>query len=528
MDKHKGCDNVVFDLILIVFMKSLKRVKKMPRVTTILLIFTLLIPTLSMGKTKYYPPEISNINSHFHQMTDVVRNCNELTLPTHTNMGVVRCKKKVTDDTGIIISKMEVNWLRKGVHKKKQIIEDHVFESGIKIFLKNEELSYASIHLAEHKTGPQTQSFRWIVNDVNPRLIFTPDGKILKATSEVMKNRFGFEYDNNKVTKVFQDMPASEFLSVNDYITSIYVRKRPFGPIIDTFVWSDVTSTKEAIRQFISNQEPDSYFDFLGFNEKGNWRIKHRIAKVIAEPDYKVLRKGSQLPSCKTEKASACWDAIRLPSSYYFGETLAGRPHGFGTEFMSNGDYYSGEFASGRIVGVGTYVFFDGGIFSGSFSQYSAGRPQKRFGSHQYTNGDEYVGPFLDNVPHGLGTYYHADSRVWTGTFGKGAKTQNGYVFANTDDFQDEETKLAQQIQSHLKKNKYLSGAVDGVLGPKTENAFYEFDKDWSGDSEPVKLNHYVLKKAALLKLKNANLKITERSCAEVSTQQFGFCLKAN
>eukprot|EP00360_Condylostoma_magnum_P001634 CAMPEP_0168316640 /NCGR_PEP_ID=MMETSP0210-20121227/17671_1 /TAXON_ID=40633 /ORGANISM="Condylostoma magnum, Strain COL2" /LENGTH=59 /DNA_ID=CAMNT_0008301455 /DNA_START=197 /DNA_END=376 /DNA_ORIENTATION=+ len=52
--------------------------------------------------------------------------------------------------------------------------------------------------------------------------------------------------------------------------------------------------------------------------------------------------------------------------SYYKGEWLNGKQHGFGRYIFENGDYYEGEFYDGKMNGKGTMVYYSkGSIYDG-------------------------------------------------------------------------------------------------------------------------------------------------------------------
>ena len=76
----------------------------------------------------------------------------------------------------------------------------------------------------------------------------------------------------------------------------------------------------------------------------------------------------------------------------YKGDVKNGKPHGQGTETLSDGRKYEGEWKDGKYHGQGTLTHPNGEKYVGKFKK------GKRHGQgiHTYPNGEKYEGEYTD------------------------------------------------------------------------------------------------------------------------------------
>lgn len=132
----------------------------------------------------------------------------------------------------------------------------------------------------------------------------------------------------------------------------------------------------------------------------------------------------------------------------YEGPVRAGKAHGRGILFFSNGGHYDGDFVDGARTGHGVALYPDGSRFEGRFlndkrsgrgvltldngDRYEGGYVNDlRSGHGVFTgmNGDRYEGNFIGGWPHGRGTGV-IDGETFTGEWRYGCFRQNGELRA--------------------------------------------------------------------------------------------------
>ncbi|KAG5476719.1 hypothetical protein CUR178_03892 [Leishmania enriettii] len=118
---------------------------------------------------------------------------------------------------------------------------------------------------------------------------------------------------------------------------------------------------------------------------------------------------------------------------YYRGGFCAGERHGFGTQYMPNGEWYEGGFERDAWHGEGVYYLDDGSVLLGEFrkgklhvvhyrgeveeSDVAGVRPHGR-GIGYSPDGSVYNGEWVHGRRHGTGMLHLADgSSVYSGTF---------------------------------------------------------------------------------------------------------------
>lgn len=93
--------------------------------------------------------------------------------------------------------------------------------------------------------------------------------------------------------------------------------------------------------------------------------------------------------------------ATTLKESYR-GAWKDGKRHGFGTEWLDNGDAYEGEWVNGNRSGWGVLHLADGDRYEGEWFEGL----QHGCGTHFEANGNKYTGGWEYGMKHGSGTHY--------------------------------------------------------------------------------------------------------------------------
>lgn len=140
-------------------------------------------------------------------------------------------------------------------------------------------------------------------------------------------------------------------------------------------------------------------------------RIQKKIPKKKKELDTETLFnafKSFQSANQKDEASPSQNKEIAFGNGVYLGEAIAGKPHGYGTHHLSNGDRYEGNWNVGKMHGQGTFF---------------------------YSNGDSWAGEWNNNNAwNGSGKYYTMHSNTSTcheGTLKNGALFGEGKVCVN-------------------------------------------------------------------------------------------------
>ena len=128
----------------------------------------------------------------------------------------------------------------------------------------------------------------------------------------------------------------------------------------------------------------------------------------------------SSAPSLTRGASSALSGKKRVlynDGSYYEGDVVNGKRHGWGTVYYNNGDRYEGPWVndqkdSSESGKDGTYHFADGSIFIGKYRNGKRNGPGKQY----YSDGKlKYEGDYLDGKWHGWGIYYYEDGDRYEG-----------------------------------------------------------------------------------------------------------------
>ena len=147
-------------------------------------------------------------------------------------------------------------------------------------------------------------------------------------------------------------------------------------------------------------------------NEKP-WEGVNELPKEKPPVKAEPLKPQEKYWNLKPEEVTFSWKT----GDQYFGETCAGKMHGYGTYYYAIGHKYIGEFQNGMPHGRGTFYYVNGDVFTGDFVNDSI----EGSGNYDYANGDKYIGQFKDGLPHGQGTYTLVSGSQHFGVWEKGS-----------------------------------------------------------------------------------------------------------
>lgn len=263
---------------------------------------------------------------------------------------------------------------------------------------------------------------------------------------------------------------------------------------VNKIVWSGLSSEEKKHFGFLRLSNGDV---FIGDMENTTTR-GGKLLDISERSSYKVSVVDSRFQRLDageilTEKADCiyypdslvpCFDLLDIENTggnfdYYVGELVGRKPNGFGYYFFDGG-YYFGNFEDNRFSGVGTYISFSGAKYEGEFSRDAfAGR-----GVLTMVNGASFEGYFKNDQKHGMGKLVRPSGEIVFGLW-KDDKVSRSLTFENQEDFaayRSSEKLAIVRLQELLKANFYLTGRVDGILGPSTRKSLSDAVAD-SGSS---------------------------------------------
>ncbi|GET89505.1 FYVE zinc finger, putative [Leishmania tarentolae] len=156
--------------------------------------------------------------------------------------------------------------------------------------------------------------------------------------------------------------------------------------------------------------------------------VRHSYSKILPSTQY-ITYSGYTSHNIPHVYGELWWGR----QYYYRGGFCAGERHGFGTQYMPNGEWYEGGFERDTWHGEGVYYIDDGSVLLGEFrkgklhvvhyrgeaeeSDTYGVRPHGR-GIGYSPDGSVYNGEWVHGQRHGTGMLNLADgSSVYTGTF---------------------------------------------------------------------------------------------------------------
>ena len=143
----------------------------------------------------------------------------------------------------------------------------------------------------------------------------------------------------------------------------------------------------------------------------------------------------AQSKTCISGNCLNGYGTLQYPNGdRYRGEFVAGKPHGQGILYLSNGSKHWGTYKDSRREGPGKLRYHDGSEYIGQFSadrrsgagvmtfangdrydgQWRNDRQEGK-GDYLFSNGNRYTGEFRAGRFHGAGTMDYADGRRYTG-----------------------------------------------------------------------------------------------------------------
>lgn len=108
--------------------------------------------------------------------------------------------------------------------------------------------------------------------------------------------------------------------------------------------------------------------------------------------------------------------------SFYQGDIVQGKPHGFGTRVYRDGRRYSGHFKSGQMHGIGVMLWPGGDRYEGAWLEDLA----TGSGVLRFADGSLYRGQFRNGVPHGKGNFSYATGGQYEGYWHHGSQHGKG------------------------------------------------------------------------------------------------------
>ncbi|CAJ1989728.1 MORN repeat-containing protein [Leishmania donovani] len=156
--------------------------------------------------------------------------------------------------------------------------------------------------------------------------------------------------------------------------------------------------------------------------------VRHSCSKILPPTQY-IIYSGYTSHTIPHVYGELWWGR----QYYYRGGFCAGERHGFGTQYMPNGEWYEGGFERDAWHGEGVYYLEDGSVLLGEFrkgklhavhyrgeveeSDTCGVRPHGR-GIGYSPDGSVYNGEWVHGQRHGTGMLHLADgSSVYSGTF---------------------------------------------------------------------------------------------------------------
>lgn len=298
-------------------------------------------------------------------------------------------------------------------------------------------------------------------------------------------------------------------------------------------LWSGLSRKKKKSYGFAIFSDGDAYIGementslreglLLDLSEK----LLHKVR--VSDGEFRRLDSGKKLsdkPPCYLSPRSEdlCFDRIYLDtaegtSDYYIGEVKSGKPNGFGYYFFDGG-YYFGNFEEGSFNGAGTYISFSGVEYEGGFSQDAfEGEGLLKMG------GASFEGAFRSDNRHGKGKLVRANGEIVLG-FWEDDRPVRSLTFDNQADFSaylSAERQAIVRLQELLNTHFYLSGPVDGILGPSTRRSLGEAVADFGSSRRSVPEELDLNAAEALEPL--ANLFLEEQGACESTGAAWSTC----